>query len=172
MGIRYYAYAFDAELTEQALADPHSILSDDPLADAWGFAPHAVVSTPAFEQAVPKRDLLYLDKAWRELQWLTGPDDAGRPARPSYRMFEGQVTMRGFSWIPWVRTLVPDDMPAIARDLWSIEDADAIFDDRVIWGPRGPGGAPDDDVVPYLRKARAFAAGLAAEGRGMVYTIG
>jgi hypothetical protein len=33
MGIRYYAYAFDAHLTAQALAEPHSILSDDPLAE-------------------------------------------------------------------------------------------------------------------------------------------
>ena len=36
MGIRYYAYAFDADQTEAALADPHHFLSDDPLADAWG----------------------------------------------------------------------------------------------------------------------------------------
>ena len=30
MGIRYYAYAFDADLAQQAVDDPHSILSSDP----------------------------------------------------------------------------------------------------------------------------------------------
>lgn len=166
MGIRYYAYAFDRELTEQALADPHSILSDDPLADAWGLEPGATVSAVTFEQAVPARDMLYLDKAWRELQFLTGPDQPGGAARPSYRMFEGQVTMNGYGWIPWVRTLRPDEMPAIARDLWAIDDADADPDDA------GDTGSEASYVVQYLRRARAFAAGLAAEGRGAVYMIG
>lgn len=39
MGIRYYAYAFDADMTARAQADPRSFISDDPLADAWGHAP-------------------------------------------------------------------------------------------------------------------------------------
>ncbi|MFT4137092.1 hypothetical protein [Microbacterium sp.] len=158
MGIRYYAYAFDHELTEQALVDPRSILSDDPLADAWGLEPGAAVSVATFEQTVPARDMLYLDKAWQELQYLTGPHLPGG-ARPSYRMFEGRVTMQGYGWIPWVRALHPDEMPAIARDLWAIEDADA-------------GSDTDSYVVPYLRRAQAFASGLAAEGRGAVYMIG
>lgn len=83
MGIRYYAYAFDHELTGQALADPRSILSSDPLADAWGLVPHAAVSTATFEQVVPRRDMLYLDKAWRELQFLTGPHRAGASRDPA-----------------------------------------------------------------------------------------
>ncbi|MGB4779173.1 hypothetical protein [Microbacterium sp.] len=170
MGIRYYAYAFDAEQSEQALADPDSILSDDPLADAWGLTPHAAVNYGVtFEQAVPKRDMLYLDKAWHELQSLTGPDRGGGVARPSYRMFEGNVTMEGYGWIPWVRTLLPAEMPAIARDLWAIDDADAAGAADPV---SGGSGASDDYVVQYLRKARAFVAGLAADGRGMVYKIG
>ena len=44
MGIRYYAYAFSADLAQRAIDDPHSILSSDPLADAWGLEPHASVS--------------------------------------------------------------------------------------------------------------------------------
>lgn len=42
MGIRYYAYAFDADRAQQAVDDPHSILSSDPLADAWGLEPHVL----------------------------------------------------------------------------------------------------------------------------------
>lgn len=72
--------------------------------------------------------------------------------------------MHDLGWDAWIRTLRPEEMPAIARDLWAIDDADAD---------------PDSDtdgrvsyVVQYLRSARAFAAGLAAEGRGAVYMIG
>jgi hypothetical protein len=68
MGIRYYAYAFDADRARQAVDDPHSILSSDPLADAWALEPHASVSVATFEQVSPKRDMLYLDKAWSALQ--------------------------------------------------------------------------------------------------------
>jgi len=76
MGIRYYAYAFDAYLTQQAVDDPHSILSSDPPADAWGLEPHASVSVATFEQVSPKRDMLYLDKAWSALQSLCAIDES------------------------------------------------------------------------------------------------
>ena len=55
----------------------------------WGLEPHAIVSVTMFEQAIPKRDMLYLDKAWRELQELTRPPHGSHPTRPAYRMFEG-----------------------------------------------------------------------------------
>ncbi|GAA1533895.1 hypothetical protein HD600_001840 [Microbacterium ginsengiterrae] len=48
MGIRYYAYAFDADLAQQAVHDPRSIVSSDPLADAWGMEPHASVGIATF----------------------------------------------------------------------------------------------------------------------------
>lgn len=106
MGIRYYAYAFDADLTERAVADPDTVMSDDPLADAWGF-PHGTNGGPAlFEQIPRKTDMLYLDKAWRELQRLTesgGPDGGPRSA---FRMFEGQVNWTGPCYRPWQRTVV------------------------------------------------------------------
>ncbi len=112
MGIRYYAYAFGAELTAQAIADPFTILSSDPLADAWGLEPGAAVSVTLFGQTVPERDMLYLDKAWRALQALTEPGPAGRPARPSFRLFEGTVGVGRHGWNPWIRTLHPDEFPA------------------------------------------------------------
>ncbi|OJU39953.1 MAG: hypothetical protein BGN97_14110 [Microbacterium sp. 69-10] len=89
MGIRYYAYAFDAELTDAALADPERFTSDDPLADAWGMPHGAQIATTNFEQSVPKTEMLYLDKAWSYLQALTRPVDGGDDGRPSFRMFEG-----------------------------------------------------------------------------------
>lgn len=90
MGIRYYAYAFDGDLTERALADPRSIVSGDPLADAWGMEPGAQSSIATFKQAIPERDMLYLDKAWGLLQAVTAPTAFDSVARPAYRMFEGR----------------------------------------------------------------------------------
>lgn len=63
MGIRYYAYAFDADRTAEALASPRLFLSSDPLADAWGLERGARCGAATFRQAVPDRDMLYLDKA-------------------------------------------------------------------------------------------------------------
>jgi len=173
MGIRYYAYAFAPEHTEEALRDPRAFLSADPLADAWGMEPGAAVSVATFQQTSPAEDMLYLDKAWSGLQQLFGPSQAGEPARPGYRMFEGQVAMRGdFGWEPWIRCLAPDEIGAIARDLQSFNDEELegrIRGDEV--------GAHDTDrEIEYQRqfldRARAFVEALEREGRGMVYMIG
>lgn len=88
MGIRYYAYAFDSEQTENALADPLSVIGSDPLADAWGLEPGSSGGVTD-RQSVPERDLLYLDKAWPYLQGLTAPRPSSGAARAAYRMFEG-----------------------------------------------------------------------------------
>ena len=158
-------------MTERALADPCSVISDDPLADAWGL-PHGFTSgTTDFTQSVPKRDLLYLDKAWRLLQSLTAPDAGDEEPRPAFRMFEGRVTDTDTGWLAWVRALAPGEVVAVARDLDSIDDGDAEarFRESARWGD------PDAEAaygLQYLRAARAFVAGLAASGRGMAYTIG
>ncbi|CDK01257.1 conserved hypothetical protein [Microbacterium sp. C448] len=173
MGIRYYAYAFDADLARQAVDDPHSILSSDPLADAWGLEPHASVGVTTFEQTTPKRDMLYLDKAWRALQSLTRPSPIEAATGSSYRMFEGDVTMHGMGWDPWVRTIVPEEVPAIRDDLCAIDETRVHAWART-W--RSPHGADDDAelqyVLDYLRRAQEFLESLADEGRGMVYLIG
>lgn len=172
MGIRYYAYAFDAELTEQALADPRSILSADPLADAWGLEPGFTTGTTDFQQAVPNRDMLYLSKAWSLLQQLTDPGPDEHEARPAHRMFEGRVIYDGWGWAGWVRALTPEQVVEVARDLERIGDDEAKerLGDRAL-----PNGQVDPDAayaLHHLRKVRAFMAGLAADGRGMVYLIG
>ncbi|MET3204521.1 MULTISPECIES: DUF1877 family protein [unclassified Arthrobacter] len=172
MGIRYYAYAFDDNVTDQALADPLSVLSDDPLADAWGFEHGAMISTPTFEQAVPERDMLYLDKVWRQVQCLTAPAEPDRIARPAYRMFEGDVAMNGIGWEAWVRTLTPPEVLAVARDLEDVSDEDVELRLRESHCFSRDFEGEFDYVVSYLRQARTFAVNLASEGRGMVYMIG
>ena len=167
MGIRYYAYAFDNDQTEQALADPEAFVASDPLADAWGFEPHAVVATATMEQAVPKQDMLYLDKLWWELQAITAPTP-GAPARPSYRMFEGDVTMCREGWAPWFRALAPTEMAAIARDLAALQDDFPA--ERLRHLSRSDDFAADARV--FLDRARVFVDGLVAHRRGMVYMIG
>lgn len=172
MGIRYYAYAFDRAQTERALADPRGFIADDPLADAWGFQPGAQLAVTDFEQAVPARDMLYLDKAWSTLQRLTEPGPLDDEPRPAFRMFEGQVTQCDGGWHAWVRALTPDEVVVIARDLAAIDDGQARARLREIdrFG-RDPDGEVDYGMH-HLAKARAFASTLAAEDRGMAYLIG
>jgi hypothetical protein len=168
MGIRYYAYAFEKDQTESALANPRAFIGSDPLADAWGFEPHARVATVTFEQAVPEEKMLYLDKAWRELQALTRPGSAAVPARPAFRMFEGAVTMVGWGWEPWIRVVTPVEVAEIARDLEALADHEAV----AFFMKSGMDGDGCEYPVSYLRAAQTFVSGLAARGCGMVYLIG
>ena len=163
MGTRYYAYAFAADMTEQAQADTGRFISDDPLADAWGMPHGAQSAVTNFEQSVPKTEMLYLDKAWSELQEMTRPSDTEHGPRPAYRMFEGQVTMHGYGWIPWVRAISPGEVLEIAEDLIVLQQA--VGDDM----------ADHRDaryVHDYLNRAVEFVAGLAASRRGFAYLIG
>lgn len=163
MGIRYYAYAFDADVTERALADPRRFISGDPLADAWGMPHGAQCAVASFEQSVPKTEMLYLDKAWSSLQALTAPSVWGSVARPAYRMFEGQVAMQEYGWTPWVRAIAPDEVAEIAEDL-----AGVLHDFA--------GGASRDDdsgyVLDYLERAVGFVKHSASARRGFAYLIG
>lgn len=172
MGIRYYAYAFDADMTERALADPRSVISDDPLADAWGL-PHGFTSGATdFDQSVPKRDLLYLDKAWPLLQALTAPGGDEREPRPAHRMFEGRVTSTDAGWEAWVRALAPVEVGDIARDLSTIDAEEALTGFREAARFSVDPDAEARYGEQYLDAARSFVSQLAAEGRGMVYMIG
>ena len=163
MGIRYYAYAFDADMTEIALADPLSVFSDDPLADAWGMPHGARVAGTNIVQSVPKTDMLYLDKAWSSMQALTAPSVPGGTHRRAYRTFEGQVTMNGYGWMPWVRAIAPDDVVGIAEDLLELERS---VRDNV---------AMDVDaryVRDFLERAVEFVTQVASSNRGFAYMIG
>lgn len=173
MGIRYYAYAFDPQLTRRAVENPRSIVSGDPLADAWGMTPHTAVGIATFQQTTPERDLLYLDKAWSALQALTLPAADEPRGTTAYRMFEGSVTPTEYGWEPWIRTILPDEVAGIRDDLRSIDD------DRVLaWARtwRHPYEGDEDEELSYVRqfldRAREFVERLARDGRGMVYMIG
>jgi hypothetical protein len=171
MGIRYYAYAFDPDLTEWALADPRSFLSADPLADAWGLEPGAAVSIATFRQTLPNSEMLYLDKAWPYLQGLTASTHGESP-RPAHQLFEGHVRMTDGGWEPWVRALRPDQVDAVAHDMSTINVGEAATRFREL---ASHGRDPEEDVdyaCHYLRRAQEFIGSLTAAGRGLVYMIG
>jgi hypothetical protein len=170
MGIRYYAYAFDPDMIEWALADPRSFLSADPLADAWGLEPGAAVSFATFRQTLPDSEMLYLDKAWPYLQALTASSNGEAP-RPAHRLFEGQVKMMDGGWEPWVRALHPDEVEVITRDLSTITVGEAEARFRELASLRRD---PEDVdyACHYLRRAQEFIGSLTAAGRGLVYMIG
>lgn len=175
MGIRYYAYAFDADATRAVLADPRAYISSDPLADAWGFPPGSMVAVTDFRQGPAEEDMLYLDKAWRNLQLMTAPSDPTDDPRPAYRMFEGDVTPLGNweSWLPWVRAIPPEDVAPIADDLDTLTRADFVP-----WLPprqgdeSGEGEEAEAEYVDHVKRARRFLRGLEASGRGFAYLIG
>jgi hypothetical protein len=85
-------------------------------------------------------------------------------------MFEGNVTMHGDGWDPWVRALTPSEVLTIAQDLDDISDAEVRL--RLPDSPRVDRDLDVEYAVGYLRLARVFAANLADKGRGMVYLIG
>ena len=116
--------------------------------------------------------MLSLDKAWWALQALTGQGPIGRPARPSFRLFEGRVRIHDRGWEPWVRTLHPDEIPAIERDLSSIGDTEALASFRETARYDDDRDAEATWVLHYLHKAQTVVSGLAAVGRGAVYMIG
>lgn len=171
MGIRYYAYAFDPELTEAVLADPRAHISPDPFADAIGLPHGFTVGTTDFQQGPRKEDMLYLDKAWRNLQMMTAPSDPFGDCRPAYRMFEGEVSpLEGWEgWLPWVRVILPGEVVAIADDLDTVTRADFIP-----WFSRHDGAEESEaeDVEQFVRRASEFLRGLEATGRGFTYMIG
>lgn len=70
--------------------------------------------------------MLYLDKAWKHLQDITGPSD-GSPVGPSYRMFEATPGWHVHG--PWNRALLAALQARAAQtsDRW-LTDAD-LYDE-------------------------------------------
>lgn len=157
------AYAFDAEMTEQALRDPWKVISADPLADAWGLPHGFQVAETSGERTVPRTEMLYLDKAWHMLQQLSARTPIGTPPRPAHRMFEGQVAMIGLGWLPWVRALAPRDVVEIADDLVDLRRhvAADLADHQ-----------DAEYVLALLRDAEDFVAFQSSKNRGFAYMIG
>lgn len=161
MGIRYYASAWPADDAEIVVREPRLALPDDPFFAAW--------SRLGNPEASP--NLLYLDKAWPEFQDLTGPR-RGRPARPSFRLFEGHVTHVPMGWIPWLRTIEPAGVRTASQDLATITDRDidqCTSDDDE---PEGHLRYRRTDLKNFLGQAQTFVAQAADRGDGIAYMIG
>jgi hypothetical protein len=160
MGIRYYAYPVAAELAELAAASPHDLIGSDPFFDAWG--------------PVDRRPhMLYLDKAWRNLQAVFGPSDSGGTC-PAFELVRGEVTMRDDGWDPFVRYLDADTTREIAADLANVDECyvmsgiEALRRKEVV----ADFSAEVDYTIQYLNEAISFTRDLASSGQGLVYMIG
>ena len=175
MGIRYYAYAFDAEITQAVLSDPRAHISPDPFADAVGLPHGFTMGTTDLQQGPAEEDMLYLDKAWKILQKMSKPSDPAGEPRPAYRMFEGEVTPLdgGEVWLPWVRAIPPADIARIADDLDAITRAESVR-----WLTRHDSNSVEEVeseaeyVEFHLGRAKRFLRGLEKSGRGFAYMIG
>lgn len=174
MGMRYYAWAYEEDQAGIALEEPRKLMSDWPLADAWGLVPNngsSLITGPR----KPKSEMLYLDKTWHIMQSLTWRDwFSEKPARPCARMFEGYPTSDdGFeSWESFVRGIMPDEVPAIADDLESMTDGFVKQRIRADAHDSGSAESDIDYVLPYLHSAQEFVREVADTGRGFVYSIG
>ncbi|MCG7630986.1 MULTISPECIES: hypothetical protein [Gordonia] len=154
MGIRYYAYPLQPGDVNEARRNPYPFLSPDPLIDAWG----------------PEEDrprMLYLDKAWRELQHVFAVTDGRLQPRISLELVKGNVTPVGpyGGHVGFVHVLSPDVVKEVAEDIVMVEP---IVETDII------------EAVPYsnadyansfLREAQDFMVALADDGLGLVYTI-
>lgn len=158
MGIRYFALPVPAAMVNIARINPRAFLSDHHFWASWSDPPD-------------RPEGLYLDKAWRDLQWLLGEPE---PPRASYELVSGDVEMTGFGWIPFERVLSAEQVRSVATDL-------TLVDMRELYQLRLPQESPDwaaimdyrrDYVESYLEAARKFTAQLASLGLGLIYSIG
>ncbi|MHA7306378.1 DUF1877 family protein [Arthrobacter sp. TMN-49] len=158
MGIRYFALPVPAQMVNIARINPRAFLSDRHFWASWSDPPD-------------RPEGLYLDKAWRDLQWLLGESE---PPRASYELVSGDVEMTDCGWIPFDRVLSAGQVRRVAEDL-------ALVDLGVLYQLRLPRESPDwaaimdgrrEYVKSYLEAARKFTAQLAGLGLGLIYSIG
>lgn len=154
MGIRYYAYPLQPSDVHAARRNPYPFISADPFVDAWG---------PA--EDCPR--MLYLDKAWRELQHVFAVTDGRLQPRISLELVKGNVTPLGRygSHVGFVHVLTPDVVKEVAEDIVMVEpitEADII---------EAVPHSSADYANAFLRRAQDFMVALAGDGLGLVYTI-
>lgn len=154
MGIRYYAYPLQPHDVVAARHDPYPFISDDPLMDAWGA-----------EAERPR--MLYLDKAWRELQHVFAVQDGFLRPRISLELVKGNVTPVSpyGEHVGFVHVLPPDVVDEVARDIVLFEPVDdAAIKEPFPWSDA-------KYVNEFLSRAQTFMTELARDGLGLVYTI-
>lgn len=160
MGIRYFALPVPPQLVNIARINPRAFLSDRHFWESWSDPPD-------------RPEGLFLDKAWRDLQWLLdGPgEDAPRAA---YELVRGAVTQYGYGWIPYDRVLDEAQVADVAKDLATISLAELYqgYTPRVSpdWAAIMDGRR--DSLDTYLGKAATFTRQLAEQGLGLIYSIG
>lgn len=171
MGIRYFGLAFDAALSDIARDDPGQILRHDPWDGPAGIGcpPHCEHDPEDWRDTC--RGELHLERAWIDLQRLTRPAD-GEVARPAYRMFEGNVSLdAGLGAIPWVRVILPNEVPAIRDDLRLLISGFTTALQTGCEDDLPPATDCFDYDLSLLDQAELFTTCLVADRRGMVYEI-
>lgn len=158
MGISYVALPVPAAMVNIARINPRAFLSDHHFWASWSDPPD-------------RPEGLYLDEAWRDLQWLLGESE---PPSDAYELVRGDVEMARCGWIPFDRVLSAEEVRRVAEDL-------ALVDLRELYQLRLPHDSPDwaaimdsrrGHVEYYLEAARKFSAELAGLGLGLIYSIG
>lgn len=160
MGIKYFALPVPGPLVDIARINPRAFLSDHHFWASWSDPPDGP-------------EVLFLDKAWRDLQWLldgTGDD----PPRAAYELVRGEATQYGYGWTPYDRVLSAPEVADVARDLAAVNVPE-------LYQAYTPRVSPDwaaimdgrrEYVESYLWKASRFTARLAEQGLGLIYSIG
>ena len=173
MGIRYYAYPLPDSQVRFARLEPEAFMSRDPLADAWGLIEvDSETGQPIDPEPRPQPEMLYLDKCWRELQWLFGDEDG--PFRRSFDLVRGEVTMTPCGWIPYFGVLDADEVTAVAQNLAEVTAADV---DHLLEGHAELCRGDDVDgerryILEFLGRAQQFLASMTKRGSGLIYMIG
>lgn len=185
MGIRYYANAFAANMADRVIEDPTVAFPQGSCTDRWGARqPMGVVGprhaswhpnpSVSLSGLGPQQPLLYLDKAWRPLQLLTGPNPMiASPGRPAFEMFRGMPSVGPTgSCTPFWRAINPRLVAAISVDL---DELRGVQLERQI-GRRFPNLHVGDMVYEYLvvnlDRVRTYVQEAADRGAGIAYMIG
>lgn len=160
MGITYFALPLPAKLVDIATINPGAFLADSLFWRTWpppGARPNA----------------LYLEKTWRDLQWLLA-GNGREPPRAAYELVRGDVTFTTAHYSPFERVLNPAQVVAAAHDL-SHTDLAELY--RRCLPQLSPDWADimaqrQGSTASYLADATVFTARLAKRGLGLIYSIG
>lgn len=155
MGIRYSAFAVPPQLVEQASTSLRDFLAAAPWSDPC-------------DPDIAFPPTLDLDKSWRELQAIFGPEASPSPA---YELVRGDVTHTACGWIPFQRFLAPAQVKAVAADLADVDEC-FVMDGLAAVVRRGSFESDVSYALEYIARAREFTSLLSTSASGLVYSIG
>ncbi|HEY5783987.1 MAG TPA: DUF1877 family protein [Microlunatus sp.] len=158
MGIRYYGWAVSRDEVIEATDDP------------W----------PVIRRADQRHDLAgwtntSLDKAWWRMQALFSAERT-RVRRPGYDLVAGAVTYpeeAALGYLPHIGVIDRDHVREIALDLASVKDVDVRQHSAELrYSDESRRESDREYLTHYLGVARSFTEDAAAQGHGIVYSIG